>query len=99
MSEKITFAPISYTGWGSLEHLEEEVKRFNAQKILLVTDPFLEELGLTNNIVVPLEKAGLEVDIYTEVVPEPPLAIGEKVVAYTREHQFDLVIGLGGVVH
>ncbi|MEK5482210.1 iron-containing alcohol dehydrogenase [Viridibacillus sp. FSL R5-0888] len=96
MSEKITFAPISYTGWGSLEHLEEEVKRFNAQKILLVTDPFLEELGLTNNIVVPLEKAGLEVDIYTEVVPEPPLAIGEKVVAYTREHQFDLVIGLGG---
>lgn len=96
MSEKITFAPISYTGWGSLEHLEEEVKRFNAQKILLITDPFLEELGLTNNIVVPLEKAGIEVDIYTEVVPEPPLAIGEKVVAYTREHQFDLVIGLGG---
>jgi alcohol dehydrogenase class IV len=44
----------------------------------------------------PLEKQGWSTYIYTEVVPEPALEIGEKLVAFTKEHQFDLVIGLGG---
>lgn len=96
MSEKITFTPISYTGWGSLSHLLDEVKRFSVKKILVVTDPFLKEIGLVNKIVDPLNKANYETEIYTEVVPEPPLAIGEKLVAYTRDHNFEMVIGIGG---
>ncbi|KOS60560.1 iron-containing alcohol dehydrogenase [Lysinibacillus agricola] len=96
MSEKITFAPISYTGWGALSHLLEEIKRFNAEKILIVTDPFLKDIGLTNQVVNPLQQAGYKTEIYTDVVPEPPLAIGEKLVAYTRDNQFDMVIGVGG---
>jgi len=96
MSEKITFTPISYTGWDSLSHLLDEVNRFNVNKILVVTDPFLKDIGLTNKIVDPLEEAGYLTEIYTDVVPEPPLAIGEKLVAYTRDYQFDMVIGVGG---
>ncbi|MGO1059608.1 iron-containing alcohol dehydrogenase [Planococcus sp. FY231025] len=88
--------PISYTGWNSLEHLVEEAKRLNASNILIVTDPFLEDLGMTRKIIEPLEAEGWTTSVYTEVVPEPPLAVGEKLVAYTREHKFDLVIGLGG---
>lgn len=96
MAEKITFAPISYTGWGSLAHLLDEVQRFEAKKVLVVTDPFLKDIGMTNKVVTPLNEAGIEVEVYTEVVPEPPLAVGEKLVSYTRENAFDLVIGLGG---
>lgn len=96
MSEKITFAPISYTGWDSLAHLLDEVNRFDVKKILVITDPFLRDIGLTNKVVDPLEEAGYVIEIYTDVVPEPPLAIGEKLVAYTRDHQFDMVIGVGG---
>lgn len=96
MSYKVTFTPISYTGWGALEHLVDEVKRLNASNILIVTDPFLKELGITDKIVEPLENEGWRTSIYTEVVPEPALEIGEKLVAFTKEHQFDLVIGLGG---
>ncbi|GKV65213.1 MULTISPECIES: iron-containing alcohol dehydrogenase [unclassified Sporosarcina] len=96
MSEKITFAPISYTGWGSLEHLINEVNRFEVKKILVITDPFLVDIGLTGKITRPLEEAGFDTIVYTEVVPEPPLAIGEKLVAYTRHHEFDMVIGVGG---
>lgn len=47
-------------------------------------------------MVEPLEEAGYETEIYTDVVPEPPLAIGEKLVAFTRDNQFDMVIGIGG---
>ncbi|ANU15266.1 Alcohol dehydrogenase [Planococcus halocryophilus Or1] len=96
MSNKITFVPISYTGWDSLDHLVSEVERLNASNILIVTDPFLEELGMTNKIIEPLQAQGWKTTVYTEVVPEPPLEVGEKLVAFTREHKFDLVIGLGG---
>ncbi|MEH7306911.1 iron-containing alcohol dehydrogenase [Neobacillus drentensis] len=96
MSEKITFTPLSFTGWDSLAHLLEEVKRFDVKKILVITDPFLKDIGLTNKVVDPLEEAGYVTEIYTDVVPEPPLAIGEKLVAYTRENLFDMVIGVGG---
>lgn len=96
MSEKITFIPISYTGWDSLSHLLDEVNRFNVKKILVITDPFLKDIGLTDKITKPLEDAGYSTTIYTEVVPEPPLAIGEKLVAYTRDNKFDMVIGVGG---
>ena len=96
MAEKITFPPISYTGWGSLSNLLPEVERLNAKKILVITDPFLVTIGLTDQAINPLKEAGYELEIYSEVVPEPPLAVGEKLVAYTRENQFDMVIGVGG---
>lgn len=96
MSHKITFTPLSYTGWGALDHLTDEVKKLNASNILIVTDPFLVDLGIADKIEAPLKEQGWKTSIYTEVVPEPPLEVGEKLVAYTKEHQFDLVIGLGG---
>lgn len=96
MTFKLTFTPLSYTGWGALDHLLDEVKRFDAKNVLVVTDPFLEELGMAGKVVEPLKANGIRTQIYTEVVPEPPLEVGEKLVRFTREQQFDLVIGLGG---
>lgn len=96
MTSKITFAPLSYTGWGALDHLVDEVKRFDAKNVLVVTDPFLEELGLAGKVVEPLKANGIQTELYTEIVPEPPLEVGEKLVRYTREQEFNLVIGLGG---
>lgn len=34
MPEKITFPPVSFTGWDSLSHLVDEVNRFNVKKSL-----------------------------------------------------------------
>ncbi|WP_025116209.1 iron-containing alcohol dehydrogenase [Lysinibacillus fusiformis] len=93
---KLTFTPVSYTGWGCLNQLLPEVERFKATNILIVTDPFLKELGLADKVQQPLLLKGYATTIYTDIAPEPPLAIGEKLVNFTRKHQFDLVIGLGG---
>ncbi|VXC34431.1 Long-chain-alcohol dehydrogenase 1 [Bacillus sp. 349Y] len=95
-SSKLVFAPLSYTGWGSLENLLPEVRKAEAMRILIVTDPQLVEIGLTRNVTVPLEEDGFDITLYTEVVPEPPLSVGEQLVAFTREGGFDLVIGMGG---
>ncbi|PLR83280.1 alcohol dehydrogenase [Bacillus canaveralius] len=93
---KLVFTPLSYTGWGSLEQLIPEVEKYGAKRILLVTDPVLKQIGLTDRITGPLKQKGFDVDIYTDIEPEPPLEVGEKLVKYTREGGFDLVIGLGG---
>lgn len=96
MSEKVTFPPLSYTGWGSISNLKVEVERFQAKRVLLVTDPVLHDLGLTQKVLDPLKELGVSVDIYTKVVPEPPLQVGEDLVKYARAQNSDLVIGLGG---
>ncbi|SPU38448.1 iron containing alcohol dehydrogenase [Lysinibacillus capsici] len=93
---KLTFTPASYTGWGCLSQLLLEVKKFNAHNILIVTDPLLKEIGLTDNVEKPLIEKGYTTTIYTDIAPEPPLAIGEKLVDFIRKHPFDLVIGVGG---
>ncbi|CAH0347453.1 iron-containing alcohol dehydrogenase [Bacillus sp. CECT 9360] len=92
----LVFNPLSYVGWGSLQKLVPVVKKYEAAKILLITDPALETFGLTDRVKIPLEEAGYEVGVYTEVVPEPPLEVGEKLVAYMKQQQIELVIGLGG---
>lgn len=96
MYSKIVFTPLSYTGWGSLKQLLPEVEKYSPQRILVVTDPALEKIGLVDRVRDPLEQAGYTVNVYTDTVPEPPLAVGEKLVNYTKENAFDLIIGLGG---
>lgn len=93
---KLVFAPLSYTGWGALEQLVPEVDRFAPKKILIVTDPMLAKIGLTDKVSNPLQENGYDVTLYTEVVPEPPLETGEHLATFAREHGFDMVIGVGG---
>ncbi|MCP3763036.1 iron-containing alcohol dehydrogenase [Domibacillus sp. A3M-37] len=95
-TSKLVFAPLSYTGWGSLSQLVTEVEKYKPKNLLVITDPMLEKIGLTKRVTDPLEEKGYNVTVYTDVVPEPPLAIGEKLVMFTREGGFDLVIGVGG---
>ncbi|MGN7178133.1 alcohol dehydrogenase [Paenibacillus sp. FSL R5-0490] len=96
MSEKITFPRVSFTGWDSLTHLVDQVNSLKVNKILIITDPLIHKIGLTNEVVSPLINAGYSPEIYTDIVPEPPLSVGEKLVSYTRDNQFDMVIGFGG---
>lgn len=90
------FTPFSYTGWGAVDKLLPELEKYKPTHILIVTDPVLHEIGVVNQVTEPLEKAGYQFSIYSDVAPEPSLHIGEKLVSFTREHSFDLVIGLGG---
>lgn len=93
---KLVFPPLSYTGWGALENLVPEVEKYSPKKILVITDPTLAAIGLTKRITTPLKENGYDVTLFTDIVPEPPLEVGENVVAFTREGGFELVIGLGG---
>ncbi|WP_342527861.1 iron-containing alcohol dehydrogenase [Chryseomicrobium sp. FSL W7-1435] len=93
---QLVFAPLSFTGWGALDELVPQVEKFDPKRILVITDPMLEKLGLTARATEPLREKGWEVEVSTDVEPEPPLALGERLVKFTREGNFDLVIGFGG---
>ncbi len=41
-------------------------------------------------------EANYDVELYSEVSAEPSLALAEKLVAFTRQHEFDMIIGIGG---
>ncbi|WEG13185.1 iron-containing alcohol dehydrogenase [Pullulanibacillus sp. KACC 23026] len=93
---KLVFTPLSYTGWGSLEYLTPEIEKHEAKRLLIVTDPLLQQIGLLDQVTSLLDSQQLPYTLYTDIVPEPPLETAEKLVHYTREGQFDLIIGVGG---
>lgn len=93
---QLIFPPLSHVGWGALQQLIPEVQKFNAQSILIITDPVLVQIGLVNQVTDLLDTAQITYELYTDIEPEPSLACGENLVQFTKEKQPDLIIGLGG---
>jgi len=81
-------------GRGAIAQLPEELSRFKARKILIVTDP-----GLIGTPIPAMVKTLLkdhEVDIFSDVESDPSIETINACAGYVREHKFDLLIGLGG---
>lgn len=58
-----------YFGDDVLDHLGE----LDCKKALIVTDPFIVTSGLLDMIVHPLENAKIDFEIFSDVVPDPPI--------------------------
>jgi alcohol dehydrogenase len=82
-------------GWGSIEKLVSEVRTFQVDKVLLITDSTLVKIGLVDKFLSPLN-AEYDVKVYTDIEAEPSLECAERLVAFTRLNRFECVIGLGG---
>ncbi len=81
-----------YFGDNALERLE----KLPYKRVLVVTDPFIEKSGMLQNITYRLTDANVEFDVFTDVVPDPPIEKitkgVEKVVSYAPE----CIIAIGG---
>ena len=71
-------------------------EKLNLNKILLVTDPGIIELGLEQNIITSLKKAKIDYVLFAEVQVDPPIQVIEKAISYAKDNKIDGVIGLGG---
>ena len=67
-----------------------------ARNALIVTDAGFLKTGLVEAPVASLKAENLSVRIYSEVLADPPEAIVLQAAQDAREHNIDLVIGLGG---
>ncbi|QRX84781.1 iron-containing alcohol dehydrogenase [Glaciimonas sp. PAMC28666] len=83
---------------GSSQRLGALLKqRFpKAQRLLIVTDSGFLSTGLVTPIVANLQSAGLTVQIFSDVVADPPEAVVLQAAEFARQHEIELVIGLGG---
>lgn len=91
-----TTVPDIHCAPGAVERLPMLVQRFNAQRVLIVTDQGIAEAGLLAPVKALLEEAGLAVSVFTGVVADPPEAIVFEAVAHARKVEAQVVIGLGG---
>jgi alcohol dehydrogenase class IV len=83
---------------GAANKLGEHIaQRFpSARRALLVTDPGFLGTGLVDAPAASLRSAGLQVDIYSNVVADPPEQIVLESVDAARAFAADIIIGLGG---
>jgi len=85
-----------WAGIGILARLPEEVKSFNASKVLVVTDKGVVRSGVVDKIKGQMEKGSMEVDIFDGVVSDPPIACADACIEMAQKGKYDLIIGVGG---
>jgi alcohol dehydrogenase class IV len=79
-------------GEDALSYLEE----VRGERALIVTDPTLHQLGFSGRIGDRLRRAGLTVEVFAEVEPEPSLQTVRCGVERMQAFQPDWIVGLGG---
>lgn len=85
-----------YLGKGALEHLPEEVKKFNADRVLLITDGGVRAAGMDKKIIRMIEEVGVQVSVFAEVEAEPSTDTVDRVAEMVRENRYQLLVALGG---
>src|SRR5690554_4878017 len=93
---KILAGPLSLVGWGASEGLPSAIIEQHPERILLVTDPVLIQLTEFQLLLKQLQNTGVFFDLYSDIMPEPTLEAGQKLVDFARKGRYDMVIGVGG---
>lgn len=90
-------SPVSIIcGEGALSQLSQELEKYKARNVMIFADPGIIKVGLVEPVEAILREAGVSYQVYSDLEPEPPLAVGERAVQAVRQSNIDLVIGIGG---
>lgn len=83
-------------GRNAVRQLGEVAGRLGARRVLIVTDPILLKVGLTERLRGPLTESGLSVEIFSGGEPEPSMHAADACINMARSYQPDALVGLGG---
>ena len=83
-------------GVGTINTLAEQLSVFSPNKVLLVTDRGIRQVGLANEVTGRLEAAGIDYAIYDSVHGNPVEADVFDGVEIFQKESCDFVIGMGG---
>jgi alcohol dehydrogenase class IV len=83
-------------GGGTSDDLPEHVARIGIERPLVVSDRFLLDEGPAGPLVERLTAAGLPVEVFGDVQPDPTLANVHGALEAIRAHEADGVIAIGG---
>jgi len=83
-------------GSGCAETVGAQARRLGAQRVLLISDPGLQKVGLVEQLLGWLRREGLEVEAYSEVEAEPPVESVAPCLDRARQVDCQVIVGLGG---
>ncbi len=88
----ITSPPTIVIGEDALSYLEE----LEGERAFLVTDANLHQLGFTERVAAPLRQAGMQIQVFAEVEPEPSVQTVRRGVALMQDFRPDWIVAIGG---
>lgn len=88
--------PFMLTGPGSSIQLARLIADCGARSVLVVTDKVLVELGVVAPVLNALQEAGLSVTVFSEVEPDPTIAIVMAGIEQLRASGATAVLAVGG---
>ncbi|MWV11485.1 iron-containing alcohol dehydrogenase [Pseudomonas sp. R-28-1W-6] len=81
---------------GSSARLAELCRERGASRVLIVSDPGITRFGLLDGALPGFARAGVTVEVFDQVIADPPEAIVLNAVERARLLEAELVIGFGG---
>lgn len=87
--------PIRF-GVGATKELGFELQRRHLSRVVLVTDPYLREIGLTDPVEQLIVDAGVAVEVYDGVHTEPTDRSMEEALAFQQGKDIDGYVAFGG---
>ena len=88
--------PVTFVGPGASTELCESIAHLSSDKVLIVTDAVLVEIGLVGRITEALDAVGLPWSIYAGVEPDPTTVQVEAGLAQLVSEQCKVVLAVGG---
>lgn len=88
--------PFMFTGPGSSSQLVRMIADCGVHCVFLVTDAVLLELKVVDPVLAALAEAGIKVQVFSEVKPDPTMDTVMDGVARLRESRADAVLAVGG---
>ena len=83
-------------GAGVIKNLGKAARQFNVEKFLIVSDPYLQQVGRTEEIQKILKTAGIDSAVFAEVESDPPVAMIEKAGKIYKTEECQGIIAIGG---
>lgn len=81
-------------GLGVYKELPKELEE--GKRVLIVSDPGLKKVGLLDKIINVVSDNGFEVDVYTEITPNPDEELVSDLTSYINEKGSEQIVVLGG---
>lgn len=96
MAIAVFFPSIIEIGGGAIAQASVILKRLGARQPLIVTDAYLKQSGLADQLRHQLEKAGLACDVFSDTVPDPTTHAVEAGLGVFTQGGHDSMVSLGG---
>lgn len=96
MSYQFISPTILDSGIGAVEQIGNYLEMFNAEKVLVVTDKGLADIGLVDDVVDIIEDSGFEAVVFDGVLPDPPDVMIDEAIDLAREEEVNVIVSLGG---